>query len=432
MRQDITISDGTVVHTLDAFPFDSSPNLVTTEQGYRRGDRAVDAWTMQRTFRQFFSDGVFGTPSDAFQIGKAESGLAVTIQPGMAIIQGAMGGIKEDDGALTVTLDTEAAAGNICYGIMLRYDNNSDVRSLGIRSVKGVAESNPQPPEPDTTSAGVKEIRLGYVTVPNGAINLANATVTNEKGSSVCPYAAPFVPLDTDAIYADADASVQESLLNFNQLLSTYYGLLQSAVDGTTAGNLQNQINDLAENELSDSVDNVTIKYAPTSTSGGVDKLQVVDGSINRQKIDEAVFTDSASSHATASDKIAATPACVDAKISQDVAPFYSFNGNAIVGERKYFNFNQSGVVNSGFTIGSNYISIDKNCTLTMNLTGTPPSGMDSSGWLVSIGSATYTINSSTAYIAASYTAGDHITIKNNSDTASSKGTINSLLMIGI
>lgn len=274
MRQDIAIADGTVVHTLDAFPFDSSPNLVTTEQGYRRGDRAVDAWTMQRTFAQFFSDGVFGTPSNAFQISKAASGLAVTVQPGMAVIQGAMGGIKESDGAMTLTLDTGAVAGNVCYGIMLRYDNNSDVRSLGIRAVKGVAGSNPQPPAPDTTSAGVMELRLGYVTVPNGATDLSNATVTNEKGLTVCPYAAPFEEIDVSEVTADAKAAANEALAQLLDYFETYRQMVDDAVDGTLAGSLQTQITALQQQldnfDLSGSVDSETVVY--NVLPGSVDK----------------------------------------------------------------------------------------------------------------------------------------------------------------
>ena len=291
MRQDITIADGTVVHTLDAFPFDSSPNLVTTEQGYRRGDRAVDAWTMQRTFAQFFSDGVFGTPADAFQIAKAASGLAVTIQPGMAVIQGAMGGIKDSDGALTVTLDTAAAAGNVCYGIMLRYDNNSDVRSLGIRVVKGVAGSNPQPPAPDTTSAGVMELRLGYVTVPNGATDLSNATVTNEKGLAVCPYAAPFEEIDLSEILGDVKRQTNESLQNFLAFLQQNIDLVNSAIDDTTAGNLQAQINELENGVITSSnIDGATLEFSPTTTSGGLNVLRVKDGGIDSEQLaDQAV-----------------------------------------------------------------------------------------------------------------------------------------------
>ena len=288
MRQDITISDGTIVHTLDAFPFDSSPNLVTTEQGYRRGDRAVDAWTMQRTFAQFFSDGVFGTPADAFQIAKASSGLAVTIQPGMAIIQGGMGGIKDSDGPLVVTLDTAAAAGNVCYGIMLRYDNNSDVRSLGIRAVKGVAGSNPQPPAPDTSSAGVKELRLGYVTVPNGATDLSNATVTNEKGLDACPYAAPFEEIDLSSVTNDARVSANEALDTFYEYIEQNKGLLDSALDDTTAGYLQQQITALQESlaniDLSGTVDGVTIEYAK-EPGEPEPKMRVKDSGITTGKM---------------------------------------------------------------------------------------------------------------------------------------------------
>lgn len=286
MRQDITIADGTVVHTLDAFPFDSSPNLVTTVQGYRRGDRAVDAWTMQRTFAQFFSDGVFGTPADAFQIAKASSGLAVTIQPGMAVIQGAMGGIKNSDGAMTLTLDTGTVAGNVCYGIMLRYDNNSSVRSLGIRAVKGTAGSSPQPPAPDTTSEGVRELRLGYVTVPNGATDLSNATVTNEKGLAVCPYAAPFEEIDMSEVTADARASANEALTQLLAYFEEYRDMVDAAVDDTLAGQLQTQITELQQQldnfdvDLESEVDDFSIEYASDNYPTDPKRLRVKDGGI--------------------------------------------------------------------------------------------------------------------------------------------------------
>ena len=352
MRQDITIADGTIVHTLDAFPFDSSPNLVTTEQGYRRGDRAVDAWTMQRTFRQFFSDGVFGTPADAFQIGKAESGLAVTVQPGMAIIEGGMGGIKDSDGPLVVTLDTGAAAGNVCYGIMLRYDNNSDVRSLGIRAVKGVAGSNPQPPEPDTTSAGVKEIRLGYVTVPNGATDLTNATVTNEKGLDACPYAAPFAEIDLSAVTAQAIESADAALSSLLAYFNAYKGAVDAALDDSEATYLQGQISQLQEQissfDLSDSVDNETIKYA-IPPLGSTPKLSVIEGAIVN-------FTDSVTADEATSDKMAATPACVDAKIADTYSRY--IESGRIHAVSNWMNFTRSQFESNGFTMQSDGFTV--------------------------------------------------------------------------
>ena len=282
MPADTSLPEG--VTLVDAFPFDSNPELITDVNGYLRGDRSVDAWTMQRVFKQFFSDGVFGTPADALQIKKGASGLTVTINPGMFVIQGGMGGVKESDGALTLTLDTGAAAGNLCYGIMLRYDNNPDMRGLGFRVVKGTAGASPQPPAPDQTSENVMEYRLGYVTVPNGATDLSNATVHNEKGTAVCPYAAPFDEIDLSSITADALSSATEAMQSLLAYFEQYRDAIDAALSGEEATYLQQQITaiqeQLANTDFSGSVDDVTIEYGPRPPGDSTDKLRVKAGGL--------------------------------------------------------------------------------------------------------------------------------------------------------
>lgn len=282
---------------VDSFPFDSSPNLVYTDEGYPRGDRSVDAWTMQKTFAQFFSDGVFGTPGNALEISKGPSGMTCTIQPGMFIINGGMGGIKDE--AMVLTLDSGAAQGNTYYGIMLRYDNNTEMRSLGIR----VAKQAGSIPEPDQTSVNVMEYRLGYVMVPNGNSDVANATVVNEKGTEMCPYAAPFVPLDLSGVTADARAAALKALQELQQYIETNEDFVQAALDGTTAGNLQAQINQIMEMadgfDLENAVDGLSIEYAvPESIAskklklkdGGVETRYIADGSVTVSKLSPDVI----------------------------------------------------------------------------------------------------------------------------------------------
>lgn len=273
---------------LDAFPFDSNPNNITTVNGYLKGDRSVDAWTMRNAFRQFFSDGVFGTPSNAFQISKG-SGLSVTVQPGMCIIQGAMGGIESRNGAVTLALDSGAAAGNVCYGIFLRYDDNSDTRGIVLVARKGEASSSPTPPAPDRNSANVYELRLGYVTVPNGSTTLDNATVTNEKGLDVCPYVAPFEEIDVSDVVSDMRTSGIEALQKLLDYFETYRDSIDAALSDEEATYLQQQINQLSQQvsdvDLSEAVDDVTIEYANDLPDDIDTKLRVKDGGITGEKI---------------------------------------------------------------------------------------------------------------------------------------------------
>ena len=97
-------------YLMESFPFDSSDQGYD-ERGYPVYDRAVGSLMLRSTFEKFFSDGVFPSPGNALQISKAETGLVVNVQPGICIINGAMGGVTSDD-AYALTLDTAAPQGN--------------------------------------------------------------------------------------------------------------------------------------------------------------------------------------------------------------------------------------------------------------------------------------------------------------------------------
>ena len=285
----------TTLSRVESFPFDSRADGYDAD-GYPVYDRAVGASMLRATFEKFFSDGVFPSPGDALQISKG-SGLTVTIQPGIFIIRGAMGGYLTD--AHSITLDTAAPQGNVAYGIMLRYDETEQYRSCYLRVVRGDAASSPQPPAPDQSTPGVMEYRLGYVTVPTGATDLTSATVTNEKGLAVCPYAAPFEEIDMSEVTADARASANEALTELLAYFESNREAIDAALSGEEATHLQQQITALQEQladfdiDLASEVDNATIEYTGTENPVDPKKLRVKDGGISSKQIaDSAVTTD--------------------------------------------------------------------------------------------------------------------------------------------
>lgn len=245
---------------MESFPFDSSPDVEYDEDGYPIYDRAVGAEAMRRTFEKYFSDGVFPNPAEEMEVSAGDSGLTVKVAPGTCIIKGSMGTLLEE---VTLTLDT-AVQGNTVYGIMAAFDNNETRRSIYLRVAKGVPGTN-TPPEPDRSTPNIYEYRIADVSLATGATSVSAANITNNKGTDVWPYAAPFEEIDIEAVVRDAKAASQEAYESFVEYLDENMEFIKNAIDGTTAGNLQNQIDEVKEElenfDLSGSVDNDTIFY---------------------------------------------------------------------------------------------------------------------------------------------------------------------------
>lgn len=273
---------------LESYPFDSNPPTTYDDYGRPVYDRAVGARMLRYTYEQFFSDGVFGTPNDALQIKKGTSGLTVTIEPGMFIINGSIGAVIGEP--ITLQLASSATQGIIKYAIMLRYDNNQAYRSLYFRVVAG--EAGGDVPAPETGTPEVKEYRLGYVTVPSGSTDMSGATVTNEKGTAVCPYSAPFEEIDLSEVVSDAKNQAVEAMTVLLEEFTKYKDVVDSALDDSTATYLQQQITELQQSQgvdLSTEVDDETIEYSQV----GVDAkkfLRVKDGGIDLDALARAVI----------------------------------------------------------------------------------------------------------------------------------------------
>lgn len=278
---------------MESFPFDSSPDVEYDEDGYPIYDRAVGAEAMRRTFEKYFSDGVFPNPAEEMEVSAGESGLTVKVSPGTCIIKGSMGTLLDE---VVLTLDT-AVQGNTVYGVMAAFDNNEDRRSVYLRVAKGTPGTN-TPPEPDRTTPNIYEYRIADVTLNSGATSVSAANVKNNKGTSIWPYAAPFVELDLEAIVHDAQAeagevleglkqSTSESLENVQQFIADNMALIESALDGTTAGHLQSQIDELRESSLNEDAINMKYFEFVSDSPEAPKKLSMAENSIGSRELQD-------------------------------------------------------------------------------------------------------------------------------------------------
>ena len=247
---------------LESFPFDSKFDGYD-EEGYPVYDRAVGAGTLRAAFKQFFSDGVFGTPADAWKITKGD-GLSVKVAPGTAVIRGGVASAADE---VTLKLSDAAPQGRMTYSILLRLDDNVEYRSIYLVASEGEAGAGAVPKVPQD-DAGAKELRLGYVVVPSGATNLNEAEIVSEKGSSVCPYAAPFEDIDMSEFFENLQSKGDEAFSSFVSFLESNREFIESALDGTTAGALQVEIDKLKGTLTNDAFWDYANLAAPSDDGG--------------------------------------------------------------------------------------------------------------------------------------------------------------------
>lgn len=227
-----------ILERLESFPFTSNVSGYT-DIGRPVYDRAVGSRILRGAFSKFFGTGIFPNPAENLKISRAESGLAIIVGMGYAIIDGGIGGVENEEG-LYVKLADSAPTATTTYSVFCRLDDDFDKRSLYIR----VSDSAGTVPSEPVVAGTVHELRLGYVTVPSGALSIDAATIVDERGTSVCQYAAPFESIDMSAVIEEARRQAGIELESLGSYIEANVGLVQSALDGTTAGYLQGQINE--------------------------------------------------------------------------------------------------------------------------------------------------------------------------------------------
>lgn len=196
------------------------------------GDRKVYTKDFRALFSKYFTNGVF---NGGFAVTPA-TGMKVNVSAGACNINGVFAYSDDNTEMLIETVSSETY-----FNIVLRLDDNKASRNVGLYVVKGTST----PPEL-TRNETVYELCIARIQIgaSDQSITLSMIEDTRLK-TDLCGIVANAVQvLDTDTYYQQLQAKLDEVI-----------DIVDQALDGTLAGNLQNQINERIK--ITDIVDNL-------------------------------------------------------------------------------------------------------------------------------------------------------------------------------
>lgn len=197
-------------------------------QGLPQFDRAEDAEFLAKIYNTLFSNGIFPTPSTAFQVVQNE-GMTVNVNPGSCMIQGYF---AWEEMVRTLQVQASETLDRI-DSVVLRLDLQGRRIDLFVR--KGTASATPTPPElarPVTgQSADFYELGIANLFIAKNTGTITQDRINDTRlDSTRCGLVVQAIQtIDTSAYYEQANAYVEH-----------IHTILQNALDEQLAGQVVN------------------------------------------------------------------------------------------------------------------------------------------------------------------------------------------------
>nr|DAY29759.1 MAG TPA: Receptor Binding Protein [Caudoviricetes sp.] len=192
-----------------------------------QGDRAVDDSTIRDVIKTVWSNGVAViNPNGSDLQVQAANGMTVNVMPGGCIIEGAIG---RESSIRTISIDAAHTSLKRIDRIVARMDLSESSRNIELYKKVGTPSTTPAAPElirqPNYYEIALADVYIG------AEVNeiTSNAILDQRANKELCGYVLPAFPMD----------------FNLSEISTRWQELLESAIEGTAAGKLQNNINDL-------------------------------------------------------------------------------------------------------------------------------------------------------------------------------------------
>lgn len=231
-----------------SFPFESKNLGTNTSPDW---DRAITAQDERDFNKLCWTNGVFTNPTDGLAV-IAQSGTSIKIKPGGAHIEGAR---FWESSSRSITLSQPPSTLARVDRVVLRFDTAEDKRNIDIYLKEGVPATYPSPQE-IIRQSNYYELVLADIYVPAGVSEITNTNIKDQRpNTELCGLVIPAIPFENQSE-------------NLWLQLKDGVDLVESALDGTTAGKLEGRIGEV-EAGLS--------KYAPKNTPSFTGQVSVRD-----------------------------------------------------------------------------------------------------------------------------------------------------------
>ncbi len=214
------------------YPFDSK-QTGSTPTGLPIYDRAVNSEVLRNFYKSFYTNGVIPIPSMGFAVTPG-TGMNLKVSPGKMFIDGV---IAYETSERTIALEASDPSLDIIARVVVRKNDNVEARNADIYVIYGNASLSPQAPA-ITRQGSIFEMALCDVFISRGVTEIKADRITdqrmNEELCGIC--AGTLKEVDTTTIFNQ-----------FQGALDEYLQLVDEAIDGTLAVQLQTEINDIKE-----------------------------------------------------------------------------------------------------------------------------------------------------------------------------------------
>jgi hypothetical protein len=199
------------------FPFDS--RISYDQLGEPIYDRAISSKPLKSLIGALFSTGILPNPSDNLKVTTEETDFTINIAAGFAAIEG---GLKLETETNTLTVDAADETSNRIDSVILRWDENDDVRECYFYIKKGTPSTEPVRPQL-TREGSIYEIGLADILVVANSTILQNSNITDTRyETDRCGVISSISEFDTTFIYNQVTSDLADFRNNAESEFSTW------------------------------------------------------------------------------------------------------------------------------------------------------------------------------------------------------------------